>query len=387
MSFFSTKKSKIAVTFDIGSSSVGAAVFLLCPDQKPRMIYSDRQDMVFQQELEYGRLVSSMIEKLTDVSEKALRACGSQGGEKSVYCFLASPWYASQTRISKKTFKTPIKVSKKLLQEMYKKEADTFRETEITRMGDDVEIFEIENIQTKLNGYETADPYDKEASEVQIALYVSIAPSKIADTVRDRVTKKFHHPIPELRAFPFASFIVTRDFFHEKNFLLLDISGEVTDVSVVRDNLLQETASFPCGKNFLLRKLSSALRCSPEEAISTFRMSKAGLLEDSAQKKVLDAFSEIGKEWRNEFQKTLQSITPTTAFLPHNVFIASDEDVSAWFSENIQDEDVSQFYLSDQTFTVRHLNSKLLSPFCDVDNKVARDPFLILEGIFAARFL
>jgi cell division ATPase FtsA len=387
MSLFSSQKPKIAVTFDIGSSSVGAAVFLLHPNQKPRMIYSERQDMVFQQELEYTRLVSSMVEKLTDISQKALNAYGAPVGEKSIYCFLASPWYASQTRISKKTFKTPIKISKKLLQEMYKKEADAFRETEIGKIGDDVEIFEIENIQTKLNGYETAEPFEKEASEVQIALYVGIAPSKIVDTVRDRVIKEFHHPVPEIRAFPFASFVVTRDFFHEKNFLLLDISGEVTDVSVVRDNLLQETASFPFGKNFLLRRITSALHCSAEEALSHFRMSKAGLLEDKTQQKVLEVYGEMGKEWRSEFQKTLQSITPTTAFLPHNVFVATDEDVSTWFVENIQDEDLSQFYLSDQTFTVRHLNSKFLSAFCDTDNKVLRDPFLMLEGIFVARFL
>jgi len=204
-------------------------------------------------------------------------------------------------------------------------------------------------------------------------------------TFKNKIEKNFANSQVKVYTFPFASFVVARDLFHEKNFLFLDISGEVTDISAVRDNVIQETTSFPAGKNFLLRELAKKISVSSAEALSAFRMLKDETLHDKAQTKTSEALSEIGKEWRASLQKALLDATPKEGLLPHDIFLAADPDVSPWFIDNIQDEKLSQITLSGDVFTVRHLNSVFMASFCDSDAKIDRDPFLMIEGIFLAR--
>jgi len=69
-----------------------------------------------------------------------------------------------------------------------------------------------------------------------------------------------------------SSFTVVRDMHIQKeNFLLLDIGGEVTNISMVKKNILRESISFPLGCNFLPRGVASNLKCSLNEANLWFR--------------------------------------------------------------------------------------------------------------------
>jgi len=385
MSIFSPKKPKLAIAFDVGSSSVGAAGFLLSKGEKPRLVYSSRLEMPFQENFRFESFVATMTAALDAEAKKISESNFPPHSEMTVSCFAASPWYASQTRTSKKTFDVATVMTEKLLNDLYATEAETFKDDEQKSFNADAEIFEIENVQTKLNGYETGDPFGKTARDVQVSLYVAAAPQKILKTLKDKIEKHFPHSLLKIYTFPFSSFVVARDLFHEKDFLFLDISGEVTDISAVRDNVIQETASFAAGKNYLLRELARKTNCSPSEAFSSFRMLKDDMLHDTALTKASEALLEIGKEWRSVLQRALMEMTPKEGFLPHDVFVAADADVSPWFIENIQDEKLSQLTLSDDVFTVRHLNSVFMASFCDSEEKIERDPFLMIEGIFLAR--
>jgi hypothetical protein len=385
MSIFSSNKPQIAIIFDIGSSSVGGAAVLLFPKRKPKVLYTARRDMAFQENFHFERFVSSMMETLEKVAQDVSSVKLPPHSEKTFSCFFASPWYASQTRILKKSFGNSVKIDEELLKETEEKEIETFKAQEIKKMGGDAIILETETIQTKLNGYETSNPIGKEATDFQTAIYISISPGKIAQTITERIKKVFHAHSVHFNSFPFSSFVVARDIFHEKSFLFMDISGEVSDISIVRDNVLQETVAFPLGKNFLIRKIAGETDSTFQEALSQFHMAKGEELEEEHDKKVKKALDAASKEWITAFQNALKSVSGRKELLPRDIFITADDDVSKWFIENLQDSGSDSFSVVGNVFNVRHLNGSFLSSFCDSETAVERDSFLMIEAIFINR--
>lgn len=388
MGIFSSKKPKIAIVFDVGSSSVGVAAVVLSSQSKPKVFFSAREQMVFQEDLKFDRFISSMLEALEKAAKTLESVVLPPNSGKVFSVFLASPWYASQTRISKKVFATPMLITDKLLRDIQEKEVEDFRQFEMKKLGKDAVVVETQNIQVKLNGYETADPEGKTASLLQTSVYISIVPQKIAHMVKGKISGIFHNRSVSFHTFSFSSFAVARDiFFHKKDFFSVDISGEVTDISIVRDNVLQETRTFPQGKNFLLRKIVAAFGASHAEAVSYFAMAASKKLTEAEGQKVQKVLDDAGKEWLSELRGSLYELSRDGGFLPHDMFFTADEDVSAWFAAHIQDEEMPEIRLAEKTFTVCHLNAAFLSSFCESVPGSVRDPFLMIEAVFLAKLI
>jgi hypothetical protein len=385
---FSSKKPKIAIVFDVGSSSVGVAAIILSSHGKPKVVFSAREQMVFQEDLKFDRLVSSMLGTLEKVARTLERVALPPHSGKSFSVFFASPWYASQTRISKNTFAVPTLITDKLLHDIQEKEVEDFKAFEMKNLGKDAMVIERQNIQVKLNGYETSAPEGKVASTLQTSLYISIAPQKIVHAVKEKISGIFHNRSVSFYTFSFSSFAVVRDiFFHKKSFFSLDISGEVTDVSIVRDNVLQETRTFPKGKNFLLRKIALGIGAPYAEAFSYFTMAVSKKLTESESEKAKKIMSAAGKEWLSDLRGSLYELSRDGNFLPNDMFFAADEDVSEWFAENIEDQEMPEITIAEKTFTVRHLDAVFLSPFCESGQGVVRDLFLMIEAVFLAKLM
>jgi len=384
MGIFSSHKPKIAIVVDIGSSSVGAAAVLLSSGYKPKVFYSVREEMIFQKNFSFERFASSMLKTLgkvlTDISVVKL----PDHSGKTFSCFLSSPWYASQTIILEKKTDVPVMVDEKFLYELQKKEIEDFKVREIEKIGRDAVILETKTIQTKLNGYETGDPFGKKAQEIEVAIYASISSEKIVKAITERVKKVFHMSSPQFYSFSLASFTAIRDMFHEKNFLFMDISGEASDLSVVRNHILEETIAFPIGKNSVIRKIAEETALDFQESASLFRMVKDEDLEKTAGRKIKKAMLAAGKEWILSFQNALSSASTEESF-PKDIFVTADNDVSKWFIENLQDAGTDSFSVVGNAFTIRHLNGTFLSAFCDSETGSERDPFLMIESLFLDR--
>jgi len=378
---FASKKPQLEIIFDIGSASVGVAVFLLSAGKKSILTFSYREELPLYEDTNFDRLGAAILQAVGNAAQKTIETGIQAHTIAEVKCFLSSPWYLSKTKISKENFETPKEFTEAVMKEIYKRETDkVVNDPELLSSGD-TEMLEAENILTKLNGYESSDPFGKKANTIEVALFVSLSSKSVLGSIRSAIKGYFTSSTVKFHSFSFASFVVVRDIFHEKNFLLLDISGESTDVIIVRDNLLEKAVPLPMGRNFFLRGLAKNLGITLAEASSKFRLAESEMLNAEAHKEVLKASSEMGETWRMGLQNIFSELSKESKFLPHNVFVMADDEVARWFIENIQDEGVSQFTLSDGVFIVRHLDAQFLSAFCDSAKGVPRDPFLMLEGV------
>ena len=146
---------RFVVIFDIGSGSIGGAFASIDPGRTPEIIFTTRRDIPFQEKLDFQRFLNSMIKELEEMFVVMQKAGGGIRVEQA-FCVLASPWYASQTRIVRFSQPTPFSVTDKALSKLLQKEIDLLKASNLfahSRVEDQLpQIMEAKNIQVKLNG-------------------------------------------------------------------------------------------------------------------------------------------------------------------------------------------------------------------------------------------
>jgi len=385
-SFSHSKKEKIVAILDIGSSSVGGALVSLKNDSIPEILYSVREDMVLQDNLNLARFTSSMLSTL----DRVLADLGKKAQEppRDFICTLSSSWHISTTKTIKVSKELPFTVTRKMLDGLVNKEAREFiSKTEEGKQKErgTLEAIDIKNIHVKLNGYETNNPYEKRVNNIEITLFISTSEEKTTNLIREKIYRTFHTKDVLFSAFSLAAFTTIRDIFSDKkDFLFLDITGEVTDVSIIRNNTLLEVSSFPMGKNFVMRKIASGLNTSLEEAGSLFNLLNMNKIDDVALAVITPILSDARKEWLSSFTNTIIGFSKNFS-IPAAVFFTADPDIAKWFTESIEKEEFGQIILASDSFDALFLDQKILGKFCSFGKGVVQDPFIILASIFAAR--
>ena len=78
------KKEELTLVFDIGSSSVGGALFYVQKSGIPKIIFSIREPIVFEEEINFDRLLSSTMKTLGIVANKISTV--GLGAPKKIFC-------------------------------------------------------------------------------------------------------------------------------------------------------------------------------------------------------------------------------------------------------------------------------------------------------------
>jgi len=380
-----SKKEKIIGIIDIGSASVGGALVSLQKNGKPNIIYSVRENMVFQNDLNFERFTLSMLKTLENVLKQMKKS--TKVSPSGFFYLLSSSWGVSATKMIKIEKTKPFIITQQTLEKLIKKEIDitSIIAKHKKMMEEGHEIIDFKNIQIKLNGYETATPYNKNAKIIEMALFVSVGSKKIIKSIKEKVFHVFRSNSVLLSSFLLVAFSTIRDIFTDKkDFILLDITGEVTDVAIIKNNVLVNTASFPLGKNFLIRRIVSNLNTIPEEAISLLNMYQSDSGNDTMRTKLNQVFLSAEKKWLLSFTKAVSGLTDSSS-VPSSVFFTADTEVAKWFKTVIEKEEFAQFALAGKSFDVRFLDEKILSKFCSFSPNVHKDSFIILGAIFAAK--
>ena len=385
----SSKKDNIYspfIVFDIGSASVGAALVVFNNDtNKINILYDTRVFIAFQDKLEDRYLTFAMISALKKVTEniqdKGINRLSDERIKikniKDVFCILSSSWYEVQIKNLKFKEEKPFNISSKFISAILDEESKKFTESR-------GKLIEKNVIQILLNGYNTNNPYGKEALTVDTTIFISSMSGEIQDRIKDILETVFTSSDVSFNTFALASFSVVRDIFKtEKNFLLLDISGEMTDIILVRNETITKIASFKLGRNFLIRKTASSLNTIVEEAHSLIRLFMDGKSKDTESEKIKVILNEAKGEWLSFLRKILSDFSEGFS-LPKTVLLTVDTDMGRWFIDIIKNDEFSSHTLAEEPFTVVELSSRILNEYCTMPESSTKgcDPFLALEALF-----
>ncbi len=382
------EKEDLVLLFDIGSSSVGGAFLKVSKSGVPKIIFTVREPIVFKEQINIDQFLSLTLKALEVVANKAFLA--GLGKPNKIFCTLASPWYVSQARIINYNKNTPFIFNNKLADSLIQNEVNLFETEHLAQYVNTehaIRIIELKNIKVMLNGYETMSPLDQKGKELEMTVFISMSPDKILRQIEETIAQHFHFKEIIFSSFVLTFFSVIRDLYaHQEDFLLVDIGGEVTDISMVKKNILRESISFPLGRNSIVRGVASTLNYSLDEAKSSISLFKDEHADISVVQKLEPVIGKLKAEWLQKFQESLANLSHDIS-IPPVIYMAIDKDFVGFFSEIIKTEQFNQYTLTDSKFNVTVLSPQIFQGMIAFEGDVLRDPFLMIDSIYINRFL
>ena len=351
---------------DIGSGSIGAGIVSLSRSRSPRIIYSTRSPIVFQEKLDFEMFRRSMFASLdnalTVLTHEGVKKLGESGiSDKKidrVFVIFASPWYMAKTKTVLFRKGAPIAFDKKLVESLLKEEvsklSNAFSSRGLETADNKPELVEHQVIDVKLNGYTLSNPYGKKAREIEMTLFMSLVSSNLLQEVKKTVGRFFHTDNIEFHSFALSSYSFIRDHFEDsQDYAIVDVSSEITDIFVADDGKLTNSSSFPFGSRSIVRLLTSRFGISEHEARSALFLFNSDELHEQEALKVKKVLGEAGAEWKKLFKDSLSKAVGDSNI--RKVFVISEPNfegtiksfLSSTSTEPPQDEKAVSFKEED----------------------------------------
>nr|KKS48132.1 MAG: hypothetical protein UV11_C0011G0013 [Candidatus Giovannonibacteria bacterium GW2011_GWF2_42_19] len=385
MPFF---KSKVSTTnillFDIGSSSVNGFLIGAVPGKNPEILYSARSNlrlMDASSDKNPWRSVRGAMEEIVKNTKNAVK--GAKPGR--ILAILSSPWFSSETRGAEVQRNLPFVITEKILDDVIDGEAQIFiskKERDLSLSKNELCLIESDPLAIRLNGYLVDDARGKKAEKLELALYVSAAKKEIIDGLNEI----FHHffgQVPILiGTAPLILFNVLKENLNcDDGYVLVHIGGEVTELSLIRNCILEKVETFPRGGNFIVRRIAAAFNMEIEDAASYLRANTNGEISPN-QKQFEAVLDEAGKEWYNFLFKATEKLKSDTYLPQLMMFLGGASKISA-LKRAAESPELSAFTALGKPFNVRTLTPK------DLENEIfptsldVKDPQLTLPLLLA----
>lgn len=369
----------VVAIVDIGSTSVGGALVT----ERPRrggvnevcstIIASSRNEIAFQEQIDLDHFLNGM----EAVLKQTLTDLQKQGREspRQIEIFLSAPFYAAQTVVSRRREIQPFTVTPKLVSELVRSEAAKFER-------DEHQFIEHKVMQFRLNGYPLTRPYGRQTTDLEVTSYVGIASSRVLNRFREVVQSVFHHRELVWHSFTFAFFsLLNRVLPADRCFLIVDIGGEITELSVLSKGVLRGSTSFPSGRNSLVRSLAQKLHTTSSEAYDRLKLLVNEVQHTQAKSDLLEALTEIKTLWSQSFEDGLGQILSDCLFFDR-AYVIGDPTVVSLFRSWIAERSIETLVAGRQPIETETVSKELLNHFCQLESSVAPDPSLMVETIF-----
>lgn len=371
-------ETKPTLIFDIGSASIGAAV-VTYKNGVPHMEHCIRRQMPFREHPGEAHFTVHLTELLSALAKDVLQEAfvkKTAGSPSKIVCVLSSPWTTTETTTASFTHKERFTVNERTMDNLLLQVKDRKRPPK-----EDEVVIEEAVISSLLNGYPTQAPLGKTAQSITVTVLESSMSQNLHERITDALAGVFGMDIPLIvRSSTLVSFSVARDIFDEaRDFLLVDVTSEVTEIAVVRNSTLKDTLSFPYGRNILIRALAEKTGSIPEDAFSRLK-----LHFKEPQGALIPLVQEEESRWKKYFGSACAELAASSP-LPYQVILVASPEFEEWFTSLLERVDFGQFTSTNDTFRVTPLIRKDIELGCTVGDGVLRDPFLIIGALFSSK--
>lgn len=368
------KRDYILLTLDIGSSRIVGSLVKKTPDGKPDILHVVYKEVAFQSEPDATRFAALIAKSLEScLTEIKLSAKGHSPDK--ICCTLSSLVYEPHISVQSKDFPSDTTVTAEHMKSLVSPAPSDGKPGTV--------LVNRTVMRVKVNGYPTASPVGKSARRVETAVYSSMADATFLESVKKTIGAHFDTARLEIYPFSFCAFSVVRDIVQDQDFVCLDFGGEITDLIIVKDDIIVKTISILFGKNTILRGLMKKMGVSLEVAESSIAMYNQGTLAPESSEAIKQSLFESKEKWDGLFLSTLESIT-LDLLLPHDIYLLSHDSMAKIVGSFIKNERYNKYVFVGQPFVAHQITDKTLSPFCTSSNlSTLRDPFVMISSLFS----
>lgn len=235
---FTKEHTESVVLIDISTGSVAGAYVRYTEGKQPVIIYSRRLPIETRGGEPEGQTMLRALKTLGDTlireGAPALVRTAGNGSVDSILVSIDAPWQETSVRTEYFEQKIPFTFTKHMVLEALKK-------TNIVPSGQTLADESI--IGTVLNGYETRNPYGKQAHRASVVILMSLIDEQIAKSIYEILRGLYHTKrIMSIAGSSLRYQAMRITFPHEHDFLILDATGPLTSIALVRRDLLIKVA-------------------------------------------------------------------------------------------------------------------------------------------------
>lgn len=389
MGLFSSSNSKhTELICDIGNGSVGLAVVEYAFDSKaPNIIFSERLYSKAVRVENLANTISVFDKNFNALLNNAIKYCSSKNIKlANVSCFYSSPWFVSETHVLKIKPVEPIIFSETIIKKMLEEAEKNFLSTEAIKLNPlelkDLKLVERRITRIKLNGYPTHSPVGKKTSAIEASLFLSAISEKIISIVETSIDRLWHKIKIQHHTFPLASFAMLRNEFNTHgSFLIAHIADNISDISIVNDEMLQDTFSFPIGKRNIIKSIEKECNLDYELASSAFSMYAKNEIHPEHIARFSGAVESVKKDWLTHFENACTVLTKNTA-VPGTIYLIADEKVTPFFETAIKNFGFGSFAMSAKELLIYPVAKNAFNKYITYSLPIHKDFFLETEALY-----
>lgn len=326
---------------DVRSGSIGAALINSTGETKSEILFCKRLRLPLQMEFVADRLQSSLLEKLNELFSELHSANIRRPDE--VHITIGAPWQISQTRLVVNTSETSFRYDENFAKKILLEEEDAFKAENFRNI--DAQIIEQEIISIELNGYKTDKPMGKLAKELKLSSYLSAISKHLFEAIENRAQHAFHHKKIDFHTFPILALVAGNKIMKGKvpSYLMIDIGGEVSEASLIRDGIIINAFSFPLGAHSVIREIAQNFKSNIDEAESMYEAFLDKRISLKLSDKIKHVLSNIQVKWTAYTRGILEKIA-LNYILPQDIVILGIKSTSHLFSQILDEKEIAGLF-------------------------------------------
>jgi len=343
MSLFSFKKqSTLSFVFDVRDASITLAAVRLEKGEKSEFIFCQNFSIQVKDTSDHKKYLDSMLATLDQAVlsvRKSLIKIGHTEKIKDHFFFIGSPWSISESKMIRVQKDKSYEISNTFLEKIITNE-ETLDENKIEKTSGDHnwQVLEEKILQSKLNGYVVEKIFGKKTTDFETEIFVSFIPYEVKNKLYSFAETKLGKSRPKHAGssiLPSYSFM--RDAYPEKSdFIHVDIGSFLTDIYVVKDNLIFAVASFPSGERDILHSVVKKTKTSEHLVSSAVAIHRDENYDTVPKKDFEKQMSPQIDAWLSKLSDTLSQFC-LELDVPKDLFIAPRSELSKFIAKEIAD--------------------------------------------------
>ncbi len=304
------------VVFDINSAGVDVGIVKnISTGNKNNLIWSKRIEYTYNEE-DYEHYVRTMYATLLEIGMKVTGEGFKFAKENDpsfspknvdIVCILSHPWFISSVRECVQKSEKKFQISDVVMEKTQKKcLSDALGSQELVLwkevMGAPVLLESYCDI-VKLNGYSVGNFKNRLTNNLSMQFYFSFVSKKVQKHTEEIVERVFPN---HKTNFITSTYVLSHVYGFlpddkKKRHTLIEVGGEVTAISILKDGVIENVATVPFGTNGILKSISSKTASVKELRSSLLVLLKKTKNFESLPKSLKKALN----EWYSDVVKTI----------------------------------------------------------------------------------
>ena len=319
--FFLKPKTKLLLALNVNASTVQAVVFLARKNGKPEITRTFQKVAAFPLKADFPVLLQGIKQALAEIFKEIGKSAPIDG----VFVSLSSSWYFAQPKIIKLRERENFELTEEILDQQLEKTISSVKEEfekKFSVSKEELAVLESRLFKILLNGYQVFDFRNKKIKTAELYAYLTVAPLGLTEEIKKIAKENLGANNVHFHTSSFILFEKMREIFGwDESFLIVDVGEEITEVMIVKSGLIKEISSFSKGGNFIIRKIISSLKITPEEAFSYLKMRGRNELIEDLKSKIENILKEAFLEWEKSFKEILDDFYRFEGPLPERIFM------------------------------------------------------------------